>query len=129
MSAHTTHQDPHASAHTEPHIASFGSYIGIFALLMGLTGLTVAASRIDLGWLNVWVAIAIACCKATVVVLFFMHVKYSSPLVKLTAACGFIWLIFLFVLTFADYEGRNMLDPPKAWITAPAEPAPSAAEK
>jgi cytochrome c oxidase subunit 4 len=117
-------------SHTEPHVASIGSYLGIFGLLMLLTGITVGASRVDLGALNVVVAVIIACIKATVVVLFFMHVKYSSPLVKLTAAVGFIWLIFMFTLTFTDYIGRQMLETPKSWITAPApEPAPAAGHK
>jgi cytochrome c oxidase subunit IV len=131
MSAHTeSHAAGHGvGAHTEPHVASFGSYVAIFGLLMLLTGVTVFASRVDLGFMNVWVAVLIACVKASVVVLFFMHVKYSSPLIKLTAACGFVWLLFMFGLTFADYFGREMITPPKAWITAkPLPPAPAAAE-
>jgi hypothetical protein len=62
-------------------------------------------------------------------VLFFMHVKYSSPLIKLTAACGFVWLLFMFGLTFADYFGRTLIEPPPSWIAQPAaEPAAPAAE-
>jgi cytochrome c oxidase subunit IV len=129
MSEHT-HSHDAAAVHHEPHVGSLGSYLGIFGLLMALTGLTVYASTVNLGWMNVWVAVIIACCKATVVVLFFMHVKYSSPLVKLTAACGFIWLLFMFGITFADYYGRELGDPPKAWITPPvAEIAPAAEHK
>jgi len=128
MSAHT---EPHAGGHNEPHVASFGSYLAIFGTLMVLTAITVAASRVDLGPLNVWIALLIAMVKASIVVLFFMHVKYSSPLIKLTAACGFIWLVFMFGLTFADYIGRTMVEPPKSWITAPAaaKEAPAAEQK
>ena len=129
MSSHT---DPHpAGGHTEPHVGSIASYLAVFGSLMALTAITVVASRIDLGPMNVWVAVLIAMTKASIVVLFFMHVKYSSPLIKLTAACGFIWLLFLFGLTFADYIGRTMVDPPKAWITPPAvaNAAPAAEHK
>jgi len=115
MSAHPQSQ---AAEHHEPHIASFGSYLGIFGLLMVLTGLTVGVSRIDMGDWNVVIAVLIAVIKASVVVLFFMHVKYSGPLIKLTAAVGFVWLLFMFGLTFADYFGRTMTEVPKAWITA-----------
>jgi cytochrome c oxidase subunit 4 len=121
--------EQHTLEHHEPHVASFGSYVGIFGLLMVLTALTVGVSRINLGDWNVVIAVLIAICKASVVVLFFMHVKYSSPLIKLTAACGFIWLLFMFGLTFADYFGRMMIDTPKGWITpAPAPTTPPAAE-
>jgi cytochrome c oxidase subunit IV len=131
MSAHT---DSHAAGGpvdpAHQHIASFGSYVAIFGALMVLTGITVFASRIDLGFLNVWIALLIACVKASVVVLFFMHVKYSTPLIKLTAACGFVWLLFMFGLTFADYLGREMITPPKAWITEkPVAQAPPVAVK
>ena len=126
MSAHPQSQ---AAEHHEPHIASFGSYLGIFGLLMLLTGVTVGASRIDMGDWNVVVAVLIAVVKASVVVLFFMHVKYSGPLIKLTAAVGFVWLLFMFGLTFADYFGRTLIEPPKAWITAKPVEAPATTEE
>jgi cytochrome c oxidase subunit IV len=74
---------------------------------MILTIITVAVSRIDLGRLNVVVALAVAFTKASLVILYFMHVKYNNSLTKLTAACGFLWLIFMFVITFADYLTRG----------------------
>jgi cytochrome c oxidase subunit IV len=127
MSAHT---DSHAAgAHAEPHVGSFGSYLAIFGALMVLTALTVGVSRVNLGDWNLIVAVLIACVKASIVVLFFMHVKYSGPLIKLTAACGFVWLLFLFGITFADYIGRTMIEPPKAWITPKVAPQAPAAER
>jgi len=120
--------EQHTLEHHEPHVGSFASYVGIFGVLMLLTALTVGVSRINLGDWNVVIAVLIAICKASVVVLFFMHVKYSSPLIKLTAAVGFVWLLFMFGLTFADYWGRMMIDTPKEWITpAPVPSAPAAA--
>jgi cytochrome c oxidase subunit IV len=116
-----------ASGHTEPHVGSLASYFAVFGTLMVLTVLTVLASKFNMG---VWVAIIIAMAKTSVVVLYFMHVKYSSPLIKLTAACGFVWLLFLFGLTFTDYIGRTMIDPPKSWITPKVVAAvPAAAHK
>ena len=123
MSGHTDHS--HALGHTEPHVGSLGSYLAVFGALMVLTILTVAASRYNMG---VWVAIIIAVIKTSVVVLFFMHVKYSSPLIKLTAACGFVWLLFMFGITFADYFGREMITPPQSWITPKTVAAAPAAE-
>ncbi len=62
------------------HILPRSLYFGIFGILMVLTIITVAAAYVDLGNLNIIVAIAIALVKATFVILFFMHVKYSSKL-------------------------------------------------
>ena len=75
------------------------------ALLLG-TGLTVGASYLELGIFNPIVAIAIACIKAVLVILFFMHVKYSSRLTKLTVAAGFFTFIVLITMTLTDYMSR-----------------------
>lgn len=112
MSAH--HGHGHESSSKEDfgdqhHISPVSLYITIFMVLMVLTGVTVGAAYVDLGILNLPVAVAIACVKATVVVLYFMHVKYSSKIVKLTAATGFFFLIILFGMTMGDYVTRNVL--------------------
>jgi cytochrome c oxidase subunit IV len=79
----------------------------IFGLLILCTGLTVGASYIDLpGNLNAVVALAIAVFKAVIVVLFFMHVKYSSKLTKLTVAAGLFTFIVLITMTLTDYMSR-----------------------
>ncbi len=104
------------SVHVEP----VRVYITIFCCLMGLTALTVWASFQDLGvWSNP-AAIAIAICKATLVVLFFMHVRHGTGMTKVVVASGFLWLLILFGLTLSDYLTRDILDPPVVEGRAPA---------
>ena len=91
--------DPH-------HVVPTKIYYAIFAVLMVLTGVTVAAAYVDMGRLNAVVALAIAGFKATVVVLYFMHVKYSTRLIKLTVIAGLYWMTILFGLTLGDYLTR-----------------------
>ena len=73
---------------------------------MVLTGVTVAVAYIDLGAVNTVAALAIACFKALIVVLYFMHVKYSTRLIKLTVIAGLYWMGILFALTLGDYLTR-----------------------
>jgi cytochrome c oxidase subunit 4 len=95
--------EPHEHAH---HIVGPGVYVVIlFALLIG-TALTVWASFIDLGFWNPIIALAIATSKATLVVLFFMGVKYSSKLTKLTVFAGIFTFLILISLTLTDYISR-----------------------
>jgi len=100
----------------ENHIVSPMIYLAILGALLVATGLTVWASFIDLGewhiapgltifW-NPVVALAIACSKATLVVLFFMHVKYSTKLTKLTVMSGFFLFLALIGMTLTDYFSR-----------------------
>jgi cytochrome c oxidase subunit 4 len=95
--------EPHEHAH---HIVGPGVYVVIlFALLIG-TALTVWASFIDLGPWNPVIALAIATSKATLVVLFFMGVKYSTKLTKLTVFAGIFTFLILISMTLADYFSR-----------------------
>jgi cytochrome c oxidase subunit 4 len=95
--------EPNEHAH---HIVGPGVYVAIlFALLIG-TALTVWASFIDLGFWNPIIALAIATSKASLVVLFFMGVKYSSKLTKLTVFAGIFTFLILISLTLADYISR-----------------------
>ena len=91
------------------HIASKGFYVVIFAALMVLTGMTVVVTYLDLGPANLAVAMGIAVTKATLVVLFFMHVWWSDRLVKVTVATSVVFLLFLFSFTLADYFSRGLL--------------------
>jgi cytochrome c oxidase subunit 4 len=100
---------------SEHHIAPKSMYFTIFGALMALTFITVAVSYVDLGRANVLVALAVAGVKATLVVLWFMHVKHNTPLIKLTVATGFLWLIFMFSITFSDYISRGFLGWPQSW--------------
>jgi cytochrome c oxidase subunit 4 len=89
------------------HILPSRLYYGIFAALMVLTGVTVWVAFIDLGPLNDIVALAIAVTKAVLVILFFMHVKYSTRLTWLVVLGGFFWLGILLVMTLGDYLSRG----------------------
>jgi cytochrome c oxidase subunit IV len=84
-------------------------YLIVFAALMGLTTVTIFISYHDLGPLNNVVALTIAVTKATLVILYFMHVRYSPSLTKLVAAGSFLWLIILLSITMADYISRDWL--------------------
>ena len=91
------------------HIVPVRTYLAIFAALMVLTALTTAVAFVDLRAASTFVAIAIAILKATLVVLYFMHVRYSTRLTSLAVVAGVFWLIILFVLTLSDYETRGWL--------------------
>lgn len=88
------------------HVVPASVYYTIFAALMLLTGVTVAVAYVDLGPWNTVVAVAIACFKAMIVVLYFMHVKYSTRLIKLTVIAGLYWMGILLALTLGDYLTR-----------------------
>ena len=85
---------------------SAGHLPGHHLTLLFLTGLTVAAAYINLGSFNIVVALAIATLKATLVVLFFMHAKYSPKRTKLVIMAGIFWLIILLFMTLSDYASR-----------------------
>ncbi|HWN11123.1 MAG TPA: cytochrome C oxidase subunit IV family protein [Pyrinomonadaceae bacterium] len=92
------------------HIVSLKVYFTIFLSLMVGTALTVWAGLQDFpGPLNVIVALTIAVIKATLVVLYFMHVRYSSRLIWVVFAAALFWLGILFALTFGDYWTRTWL--------------------
>jgi cytochrome c oxidase subunit 4 len=90
----------------EPHIVSPKIYAMIAATLLICTGLTVAASYLELGPWNAVVALGIAVFKATLVVLFFMHIKYSSNLMKLTVGAGLFTFLALVGMSMSDYISR-----------------------
>ena len=90
-------------------------YCFVFGALIFFTALTVFAAFFDLGVFNTVVALAIAIMKASLVVLFFMHVWYSSSLVKVFAAAGVFWLLILLVFTFSDYLTRSWQSVPQGW--------------
>ena len=91
------------------HIVTKKQYALIFAILMLLTLATTAVGMINLGRLNVVVALVIATIKALLVVLFFMHIYWSSKLNKLVVVSGFAWLALLLWLTLTDVFSRGWL--------------------
>jgi cytochrome c oxidase subunit 4 len=84
-------------------------YLAVFAALLVGTFLTVLVAKFDLGPLNNIVMLAVAIAKALLVVLFFMHVRWSSRLTWVVAAAGFFWLLILFTLTMSDYMTRGWI--------------------
>ncbi len=94
------------------HIVPVPVYIGVFLALVVGTIVTWQVSLIDLGRWNAVVALTIAVCKATLVVLFFMHVKYSPKLTKLVVVCGIFWLMILLTVTEADLLTRTWMGVP-----------------
>lgn len=97
------------------HVISPKTYVAIFLALMVGTALTVAAAFVDLGAmtgftaLNDIVMLAIAVAKAVLVILFFMHVRYSGRLTALTVASGFVFLLILFAIVVMDYATRGVV--------------------
>jgi len=92
------------------HIVPVKIYVMIFLALMVGTALTVFAGLQDFpGPLNVIIALTVAVIKATLVVLYFMHVRYSSRLIWVIFASALFWLAILFALTFSDYLTRSWL--------------------
>ena len=91
------------------HIVSRTVYFVIFGALIVLTVVTYLVARIDFGneAVNTIVALAIAVTKATLVILYFMHVRYSSRLTWVVIASGFLWLAIMISLTLIDYLSRN----------------------
>ncbi len=106
----------HGHAHAHPaaygHVTPLGVYLAIFATLMVLTGVTVAVAYVDLGQANILIALGIAGFKATLVVLYFMHVAHASRLTKLFAVTGIFFLAILLGLTMVDYGSRMWVNPP-----------------
>jgi cytochrome c oxidase subunit 4 len=92
------------------HVPSKGLYYFVFIALIVGTGLTVAAAEVDLGALNNIVMLAIACTKALLVILFFMHVRWGTRLTWVVVASGFFWLLILFGLGMTDYMSRGWVE-------------------
>ena len=94
------------------HIVPVRVYVTIFLVLVVGTILTVAAAFVNFpGPLNTIVALTIATIKATFVVLYFMHVRYSSRLIWVIMASALFWMAILFAFTFSDYWTRHLLSP------------------
>lgn len=102
----------HAGHDEEHHVVPVSVYLAVFVTLIVLTWVTAWVSTIDLGSLNIYVALSIAIFKASLVVLFFMHVKYGTRLTKMIVGCGIFWLILLLFIVMADIWTRNWMGVP-----------------
>ena len=97
------------------HIVEKKIYYKVFGVLMALLGATVAIAYIHLGKLNVIAALTIAVIKAVLIILYFMHVRYSSRLLWIFVGAGFFWLGILFALSYSDFFTRGWLPLPTGW--------------
>ena len=98
------HENEHAAPH---HITPLTTYIFVFVALAAGTLLTWFASTVNLGWMNTPIALVIATTKAALVILFFMHGKYSTRRTQLVIISGFFWLAIMLGLTLTDYTARK----------------------
>lgn len=89
------------------HVAPKSLYYAVFLALVVGTILTVVVAKFDLGAFNNIVMLTIACTKALLVILFFMHVRWSTRLTWVVAGAGFLWLLIMFSITMADYASRG----------------------
>jgi len=88
------------------HVVPQKIYLLVFATLLLMTLVTVDVAFYNFGWLNIYLALVIATFKATIVVMYFMHVKFSPRLTWLFAIAGIFWMIILLVLMLSDYMTR-----------------------
>lgn len=91
------------------HVISKQTNYAVFAILMILLVATVAVAQIDLGSMNLFMALIIAAIKAALIILYFMHVRFASPLTGFLSIAAFIWLGIMLSLTANDYVTRGWL--------------------
>jgi cytochrome c oxidase subunit 4 len=91
------------------HVPTVGMCVRVWLALLALTGLTIFIASQDLGMLNTPVALLVAITKASLVIAFFMGVKWNTPLTKTVALSGFVWLIIMFAMSLNDYLTRGWL--------------------
>lgn len=100
---------PHGQVAELPHRVATRVYFVIFGALLVLTAVTVWVALHDWGWLNTPLALGIAVLKGTLVVLYFMHVRYATKLTRVVVVSGFFWLLILFAFTMSDYLSRGLM--------------------
>jgi len=115
MSAHThdDHGHGHGADHGElqmghHHVSSTAMFTSVLLVLLVLTIVTVGVSRLDFGGANMLIAMAIASVKASLVILFFMHVKWDTAINKIVFLSSFLFLSLLFIFTLADFGTRRL---------------------
>ena len=97
------------------HVVDKKVYFLIFGSLLAMTALTTGVAYVDMGKWNTIVALIIACCKATLVVLFFMHLRWSTRLMRAVLVSALLWLAILIGLTTTDFFSRNWIPVPEGW--------------
>lgn len=97
------------------HIVSPKAYFAVFGALVILTIVTVWVANHDFGAFNTPIALLIAGVKASLVVMIFMHAKFSPRIIWLTACSGLLWLIILIGMTMTDFLSRGWLPESRGW--------------
>ena len=97
------------------HVVPKKLYILVFAALIVFTALTTGVAFIDLGKWNTVAALAIAVCKGSLVALFFMHLRWSSGLMRMVLVAAFVWFAILVTLTLSDEFTRQWTPVPSSW--------------
>jgi cytochrome c oxidase subunit IV len=99
------------------HVVPMSTYVGVFLALLVGTALTTWVAYIDLGAFNTVVALVIAFIKMTLVILFFMHVKYNKGLTRIVIVAAFFWLGIMMTFMLADELSRNWTPTVSSWDT------------
>ena len=100
-------------SNTHAHVITpVSTYVTIFVLLLIATGLTYFVATQDFGAMNTPIAMGVAVIKASLVVIYFMGVRYNTPLTKVVVVAGFFWLLIMFGITMGDYVSRGWLGVP-----------------
>jgi len=103
-----------AARHDEPHVTTIRFYVIIYVTLLALMTMTVVAAKFDMGQsTNFAVAMGIATVKMVLILLYFMHIRYSDKLTWVFSSAAFLWLIILIVGTLNDYFTRDVILPGK----------------
>jgi len=97
------------------HVVPVRLYVAVFMSLMAFTTITVAVAYLDLGALNNVVMLGIAVTKATLVILYFMHVRYATRMIPVVLVAAVLWLLILFGFTMSDYVTRGWLGAGAPW--------------
>ena len=97
------------------HVVPQKLYFVIFGSLLALTAVTTVMAFVNLGKWNTVLALVIACFKATLVILFFMHWKWSTHLVRVVILSALLWLVLLIGLTTTDFVSRGWTPVPEGW--------------
>jgi cytochrome c oxidase subunit 4 len=90
------------SEHDKGHILSYSTLTAVWLALLVLTAVTVAVSRVDLGALNIWVALGVASVKSALVIFFFMHMKYENNIFRIFLLVALVTLAVFIGFTFFD---------------------------
>lgn len=100
-------------------------YVSVFVALLVLTAVTTAAAFVDLGRLNTVVALVIAVCKASLVVLFFMHLKEQTGMTRVVILAALLWLAVLITITMSDVFTRGWSERGRPWQQSTMAPVNS----